>query len=304
MSGAAPSAVPSLISYNGVLGNSGSQSRAAVAGVTFLLYRDEQGGAPLWIETQNVTPDKTGHYVAQLGATSTNGLPPDLFRNGEPRWLAVQVAGEAEQPRVLLVAVPYAMKAADAATLGGLRAVGVRVGCAAGGDGKRGFHSSSNDSGYGSPANFGQRFGHDRLSSSVDKLERPRQFRAISIRHGKHRQARHQYRHAGCHARRERRDQRPRNPAAAYYQQRHRYDRLQLESAKVHCVFLQQCHCQGGDGRLPVASRTFGQQHEHAFGNPQPVVRSRCSTDRNGSDDQQQWRVHLLRVRPFLARAR
>lgn len=120
MSGAAPSAVPSLISYNGVLGNSGSQSRAAVTGVTFLLYRDEQGGAPLWIETQNVTPDKTGHYVAQLGATSTNGLPPDLFRNGEPRWLAVQVAGEAEQPRVLLVAVPYAMKAADAATLGGL----------------------------------------------------------------------------------------------------------------------------------------------------------------------------------------
>jgi hypothetical protein len=118
--GAMSGAVPSLISYGGVLKDAGGQIRTSVTGVTFLLYRDEQGGAPLWMETQNVTPDKTGRYTAQLGAATANGLPADLFQSGEPRWLAVQLAGEGEQPRAMLVAVPYAMKAADAQTLGGL----------------------------------------------------------------------------------------------------------------------------------------------------------------------------------------
>jgi hypothetical protein len=51
-----------------------------------------------------------------------SGLPTDLFATGEARWLEVQVTGAAPQPRVLLTTVPYAMKAADAATLGGLPA--------------------------------------------------------------------------------------------------------------------------------------------------------------------------------------
>jgi hypothetical protein len=91
-----------------------------VVGVTFLLYRDQQGGAPLWMETQNVQPNASGHYAVMLGATSSSGLPPDIFASGEARWLAVQVAGQAEQARVLLVAVPYAMKALDAETIRGL----------------------------------------------------------------------------------------------------------------------------------------------------------------------------------------
>src|SRR5947209_20542227 len=62
----------------------------------------------------------TGHYTVQLGSTSRPGLPAEVFMTGEARWLGVQVAGEPEQPRVLLVAVPYAMKAADAETIGGL----------------------------------------------------------------------------------------------------------------------------------------------------------------------------------------
>lgn len=45
----------------------------------------------------------------------------DLFASGESRWLGVQanLPGEVEQPRALLVSVPYALKAADAETLGG-----------------------------------------------------------------------------------------------------------------------------------------------------------------------------------------
>jgi hypothetical protein len=115
-------AVPSLINYTGVLKDIGGRMPNSVTGVTFLLYKEEQGGAPLWLETQNVTPDKTGHYTVQLGATSAKGLPADLFVSGQGRWLAVQIVSEAEQPRALLVAVPYAMKAVDAETVGGLPA--------------------------------------------------------------------------------------------------------------------------------------------------------------------------------------
>jgi hypothetical protein len=111
---------PSLINFSGVLKDSTGRTLTALTGVTFLLYKDEQGGAPLWVETQNITPDKAGRYNVQLGLASKNGIPPDLFTNGEARWLAVQIANEPEQARVLLVAVPYAMKSVDAQTLGGL----------------------------------------------------------------------------------------------------------------------------------------------------------------------------------------
>jgi hypothetical protein len=57
-----------------------------------------------------------------LGSTASQGLPADLFSSGEARWLGVQPQGEAEQPRIMLLSVPYALKAGDAATVGGLPA--------------------------------------------------------------------------------------------------------------------------------------------------------------------------------------
>jgi hypothetical protein len=112
--------VPRLISYSGTLKDSAGRIVTGSAGVTFLIYKDETGSAPLWLETQSVKPDASGRYSVQIGAASANGLPAEIFTSGEARWLAVQLANEPEQPRVLLVAVPYAMKAADAETLGGL----------------------------------------------------------------------------------------------------------------------------------------------------------------------------------------
>jgi hypothetical protein len=53
------------------------------------------------------------------------GLPVELFAGWAPRWLGVLFnrTGEVEQPRVLLLAsVPYALKASDADTLGGIPA--------------------------------------------------------------------------------------------------------------------------------------------------------------------------------------
>src|SRR4029077_18245298 len=72
-----------------------------------------------WMETQNVTPDAHGSYTVLLGANRTNGVPAELFASGGGRWLEVQVERQAEQPRILLVSVPYALKAKDAETLGG-----------------------------------------------------------------------------------------------------------------------------------------------------------------------------------------
>ena len=97
-------------------------SSSTTVGVTFAIYKQQDGGAPVWMETQNVTPDANGQYSVVLGSTTATGLPSDLFSQQEQRWLGVQVQGQAEQARVLLVSVPYAFKAHEAETLGGLPA--------------------------------------------------------------------------------------------------------------------------------------------------------------------------------------
>ena len=113
------SVVPNLVTFAGRLAGPNGQPLTGTVGVTFALYKEEQGGAPLWMETQNLQPDKNGHYKVALGAGSASGLPAGVFASGEARWLEVQAEGQQEQPRLLLVSVPYALKAADAETLGG-----------------------------------------------------------------------------------------------------------------------------------------------------------------------------------------
>lgn len=112
--------VPPMVSFNGILTDINAKPFTGVVGVMFSLYKEQQGGVPLWTEMQNVQADKTGHYAVMLGSTSAHGLPADLFVSGEARWLAVQPEGQPEQPRVVLLSVPYALKAGDAQTIGGL----------------------------------------------------------------------------------------------------------------------------------------------------------------------------------------
>jgi hypothetical protein len=118
-SGSTSSQVPPLVNFNGVLAGANGKPLTGTVGVTFYLYQEQQGGAPLWLETQNVQADKTGHYSVALGSTTSQGLPATVFASGEARWLGVQVHGQEEQPRVLLMSVPYALKALDAETIGG-----------------------------------------------------------------------------------------------------------------------------------------------------------------------------------------
>lgn len=111
-------AVPRFIRFNG---SYHSTQQMPVVGATFSIYRQQYDGTPLWNEIQNVQPDKDGNFSALLGSTVSEGMPVDLFTGTEPRWLEVEI-DQVKQPRILLGSVPYAMKASDADTLGGLPA--------------------------------------------------------------------------------------------------------------------------------------------------------------------------------------
>jgi len=113
--------VPRLVNFSGKAMEQGKPV-TGLAGITFAIYSEETGGSPLWLETQNVQIDSKGNYTAQLGATKAEGLPQELFTSGEARWLGATINGGEEQARVSLISVPYALKAADAQTLGGLPA--------------------------------------------------------------------------------------------------------------------------------------------------------------------------------------
>jgi hypothetical protein len=106
--------VPNLAPVEGTIPGHGGVSLT----LRFAVFASKDDRDPLWSEEQTVETGPRGEYSVLLGAGSANGLPPDLFAAGEPRWLAVS-AGDAEQPRTLLASVPYALKAADADTLAG-----------------------------------------------------------------------------------------------------------------------------------------------------------------------------------------
>lgn len=116
--------IPHLVRFTGTFHSANGLLVGPTESATLSVYAEEQGGSPLWQETQNVALDAEGHYTAMLGATQNEGVPMDLFTTSSPRWLGVMFnrPGETEQPRVQLVSVPYAMRAADAETLGGLPA--------------------------------------------------------------------------------------------------------------------------------------------------------------------------------------
>jgi hypothetical protein len=116
-----PSAsVPRLINITGAFRPADGQPPAGVETVTLAIYADEQGGTPLWQETQTVTLDDRGRYALLLGATS-GGIPPEIFGSTAPHWPGTRFErpGEVEGQRVRLTSVPYALRAANADTLGG-----------------------------------------------------------------------------------------------------------------------------------------------------------------------------------------
>ena len=114
---------PRVIRFKGLLKDMDGQPINTKVNVSFAIYNEPTGGSPLWEETQTVQ-FSNGQYSVLIGLGSETGIPVELFRSGEACWLGVRmlVDGEQERPRVFLASVPYALKASDADTLGGLPA--------------------------------------------------------------------------------------------------------------------------------------------------------------------------------------
>ncbi len=111
--------VPRLIRINGTVHDEAGKPSAGNLDLTFTLYQDQSGQSAVWQEVQNLHVDANGHFSALLGVTSEAGLPLEIFSASEARWLGIRPEGLAEQPRILLLSVAYALKAADSELLGG-----------------------------------------------------------------------------------------------------------------------------------------------------------------------------------------
>jgi hypothetical protein len=105
-----------LLPMSGVLVDDAGQALSGAVTVTFSLYDAADGGQLLWSETQQIKAEASGRYQTYLGMVTP--LPQDAFSQEQARWLSVESAGR-KLPRMMLVAVPYALRAADAETLGG-----------------------------------------------------------------------------------------------------------------------------------------------------------------------------------------
>ena len=114
--------VPLLVRTRGVVLDERGKAVTGDIGITFTIYKDEFGQSSVWQETQNVKLDLGGHYNVLLGSESEAGIPLASFSAGEARWLGVRPHGLPEQPLVVLLSVPYALKAADSDMLGGMPA--------------------------------------------------------------------------------------------------------------------------------------------------------------------------------------
>jgi len=126
--------VPKLITVTGVFRPADGQAPGAVESVTLSVYAEQQGGAPVFQETQQVTLDDRGRYSVVLGAAHADGIPATVFASGA-QWLGTvfERAGETEGPRTRLTSVPYAMRAVEADSLGGRPASDYQLSPSAGG---------------------------------------------------------------------------------------------------------------------------------------------------------------------------
>jgi hypothetical protein len=111
---------PLLIPVSGQLTTPEGAPRTGTVLLLISLYDAKDDVAARWTEYQAVTLDALGRYDVQFGSTRDGGLPAELFTSPTGvRWLGIAIANEAEQPRMMLLSVPYAIKAASADTLAG-----------------------------------------------------------------------------------------------------------------------------------------------------------------------------------------
>ena len=115
----ATATVPRLVRITGSVRDDARRPLTGGMEITLSLYEDQNDQVAIWHEIQSVQLDAAGRYSVLLGATMEGGLPQEIFSAGQARWLGVHPNGQPEQPRILLLSVAYALKAADTDMLGG-----------------------------------------------------------------------------------------------------------------------------------------------------------------------------------------
>ena len=81
---AANAVVPPVIKFSGVLTDASSKPMTGTVGVTFSLYKESQSGAPLWIETQNVTSIRLAITQSCSDLPLAKVFPPIHLRQVKP----------------------------------------------------------------------------------------------------------------------------------------------------------------------------------------------------------------------------
>ena len=88
---AAQTSVPRLVQFNSLLRDSTARPVSGIASVTFAIYAEQDGGAALWSETQNVLADSSGHFNVVLGAATAAfgaGLSRTVLQSYLPAFFA------------------------------------------------------------------------------------------------------------------------------------------------------------------------------------------------------------------------
>ena len=96
------------LKFTGTLTDVSGKPLSGAFGVTFFVYKDEHGGAPLWLETQDVQADAAGHYSVLLGSATVDGIPLRLSRSAKMYWISTQASGQQESARA-----PYFLNGAQ-----------------------------------------------------------------------------------------------------------------------------------------------------------------------------------------------
>src|ERR1017187_5457557 len=96
---ASTATVPRLIRIHGAARDETGKPLGTNTGITFTLYKDENGQEVVWQEVQRVELDSAGRFSALLGATNEAGLPLEILSAGEARGGGNRPGREAEETR-------------------------------------------------------------------------------------------------------------------------------------------------------------------------------------------------------------
>jgi hypothetical protein len=107
---------PQKIAYQGLLLKSDGTPETGTVAIKFSIFNQATNGTELWTETQSAVALTQGFYATTLGEGTA--FPNALF-DGTERFLELSIAGSPLNPRMKVVAVPYAISAGTATSVNG-----------------------------------------------------------------------------------------------------------------------------------------------------------------------------------------